>query len=196
MIFRSRNTAALLALAALLTLILMSGLGYQLSRYAGEPVRSDVIIVLGGDDGLRVTTGGNLYAGGYAPHVLLTGIDKRYYTPGRPNWRERRMMDAGVPDSMIHIDTVSESSWDEAVNALERMENNNWQNALVISDPPHMLRLHNTWSKAFEGSSKRFVLVATAPEWWNPWLWWNNPTSSRFVISEVQKNLYYSLRYY
>lgn len=188
-----KKTLALLLTASILGLTAFFSLGYLVSYHAGKPEKADVIIVLGGDDGLRVEHGGRLYKEGYAPNILVTGIDIRYYKPSQPNWRERRLMEAGVPENAIFIDTRSETTWEEARNSVEMMTEKDWKSAIVVSDPPHMFRLHHTWNKAAEGSHKNIVLVSTQPEWWHPLLWWSNKTSYRFVISEVQKSLYYAL---
>lgn len=172
------------------------GLGLLLSFHAGKPEKADVIIVLGGDDGLRVNRGAELYKAGYATRLLLTGIDKKYYRPDRPNWRERRLMEQGIPRKAIYVDTLSKTTWDEARNTGKTMKEKGWKSALVVSDPPHMLRLHHTWSRSFRGSPVTFVLVATSPEWWHPLLWWRNETSYKFVLSEIKKNVFYAVMYY
>ncbi len=172
------------------------GLGALLSFHAGEPREADVIVVLGGDDGRRVNRGAELYKQGYARHLLLTGLDDRYYRADRPNWRERNLMSKGIPRKAITVDTRSKTTWEEALNTAVTMRKNGWEHVIVVSDPPHMLRLHNTWTRALRGSSGTFVLVATRPEWWRPLLWWNNETSYRFVVSEIKKNLFYALVYY
>ncbi|MDP8306352.1 MAG: YdcF family protein [Candidatus Chlorobium antarcticum] len=171
-------------------------LGFLVSFHAAAPVISDVIIVLGGDSGRRVKHGAELYKAGYGSSVVLTGIDKRFYRKGHLNWRERRMKALGVPLKAVLVDTESETTWDEAVNSIALMKKKGWQSALVVSDPPHMLRLQKTWKTAFEGTDRTFVLTATKPEWWDPLLWWKNPISYRFVISEVKKNLFYAVMYY
>lgn len=176
--------------------VLFAGLGYLVSWPASAPQKADVLVVLGGDDGLRVRKGAELYRNGYASHIILTGIDARYYRRSHPNWRERRMMEAGIPRRVLKVDTRSATTWEEAVNTAETMDRNGWKRAIVVSDPPHMLRLRHTWSKAFEGSSRSFVLVATKPSWWHPLFWWQDPLCYRFVISEVKKNLFYSIMYY
>ena len=134
--------------------IVFLSLGFIVSQHAGNPEKSDVIIVLGGDNGLRVRKGAELYKAGYATHIILTGIDERFYHPNHPNWRERRMMEFGVPKSAIKVDARSTTTWEEAENTSDTMEENGWKSAIVVSDPPHMLRLHQTWSIAFEESSK------------------------------------------
>jgi uncharacterized SAM-binding protein YcdF (DUF218 family) len=175
---------------------LFFSLGLLVSLYAGNPEKTDVIIVLGGDNGLRVRKGAELYNAGYAANVILTGIDERFYQPTHPNWRERRMNELGVPKKAIKVDTQSTTTWEEAENTADTMEKKGWKSAIVVSDPPHMLRLHQTWNKAFEGSTKKFILVSTQPDWWNPLLWWKNKKSYQFVINEIKKNLYYAVMYY
>jgi uncharacterized SAM-binding protein YcdF (DUF218 family) len=172
------------------------GLGFFLSLHASKPEKADVIVVLGGDSGLRVTKGADLYNAGYSKHILLTGIDSRYYHPDHPNWRERKLMERGVPRKNIIVDTWSETSWEEAENTADLMDKKGWKSVIVVSDPPHMLRLNKTWNKAFANSGKRFRLVATEPAWWNPLFWWRNSISYHFVISEIKKNIYYLLAYY
>ena len=188
-----KKTMMLLLSASIIGLAAFFSLGLLISYHAGTPEKADVIVVLGGDDGLRVEHGGKLYNEGYAPNILVTGIDQKYYTPSQPNWRELRLMEAGIPEKAIIIDTSSETTWEEALNSVEMMKEKGWKSAIVVSDPPHMFRLYHTWNKAIEGSSKKIMLVSTKPEWWHPLLWWSNKTSYRFVVSEVQKNLYYAL---
>jgi uncharacterized SAM-binding protein YcdF (DUF218 family) len=176
--------------------IFFLSLGFLVSQHAAIPEKSDVIIVLGGDNGLRVRKGAELYNAGYATHVILTGIDERFYRPGHPNWRERRMTALGVPKKAIKVDAKSKTTWEEAENTSNTMEKNGWTSAIVVSDPPHLLRLHQTWSKAFEGSSKKFILISTNPPWWHKVFWWKNKQSYQFVISEIKKNLFYAAVYY
>jgi uncharacterized SAM-binding protein YcdF (DUF218 family) len=182
-----------LSAAALLVFI---NLGFVVSHYARHPEKADVIVVLGGDSGLRIHKGAELYKAGYSQHILLTGIDERFYRQGHPNWRERMIISLGVPKDAIKVDTSSKTTWEEAVNTSETMKKREWKSALVVSDPPHMLRLNQTWKKAFEGTTNTFILVTTEPPWWNPLLWWKNRKSFQFVISEMKKNLFYTVMYY
>jgi uncharacterized SAM-binding protein YcdF (DUF218 family) len=193
--FFKRFLIFLLSLSAI-SALLLSSLGILVSQHAENPEKSDVIIVLGGDNGLRVNKGAELYNAGYASHVILTGIDERFYRPGHPNWRERRMIALGVPRKAMKIDLKSKTTWEEAENTSNTMDKRGWKSAIVVSDPPHMLRLHKTWSRAFKGSSKTFILVSTNPSWWNKILWWKNRQSYQFVISEIKKNLFYAAVYY
>jgi uncharacterized SAM-binding protein YcdF (DUF218 family) len=194
-LFFNRVLIVLFSISALAALFFLS-LGVLVSQYRGTPEKTDVIIVLGGDNGLRIHKGAELYHAGYADHIILTGIDERFYRPNHPNWRERRMMELGVPKNAIKVDAHSKTTWEEALNTSNTMEKKGWKSALIISDPPHLLRLHQTWSRAFNGSSKKFILVPTDPKWWHQILWWRNEKSYQFVISEIKKNLFYVVVHY
>lgn len=182
--------------ASVVAALFFLSLGILVSQHIANPKKSDVIVVLGGDNGLRVRKGAELYNAGYADHILLTGIDERFYRPAHPNWRERRMIALGIPKKAIKIDTKSTTTWDEAINTSITMERNGWKSAIIVSDPPHMLRLHQTWSRAFEGSPRQFILVSTNPLWWHKVLWWKERESYQFVISEIKKNIFYAAVHY
>lgn len=188
-----KKTLILLLSASVIGLTVFFSLGFLVSYHGGKPEKADVIIILGGDDGLRVEKGGELYNEGYALNILVTGIDSRYYKPTQPNWRERRLQELGIPETAIGVDTRSETTWEEALNSVETMTEKGWKRAIVVSDPPHMFRLYHTWSRAVESSPKKIILVSTKPEWWHPMFWWSNNTSYRFVVSEVQKSFYYAI---
>lgn len=185
-----------LALAAFLAVAFLE-VGVYLSAPAREPEPADVIVALGGDTGSRAELAIRLYREGYAPLVLLTGIE--YGDPdARPavlNWREKFLIDSGVPPAAIRLDRVSGNSWEEAVNARAFLEANGLSSALVVSEPPHMRRLQWTWSRAFAGSGLRFRLVSTEPSWWNPGRWWGNEAGALYVFEESVKLAYYWLRY-
>ena len=193
-VFIKLTVIFLLSVCSAVILFCLS-LGFIVSQHAQNPEKSDVIIVLGGDNGLRVRKGAELYKAGYASHVILTGIDERFYHPDHPNWRERRMIALGVPKNAIQVDAKSTTTWEEAENTSDTMEEQGWKRAMVVSDPPHMLRLYLTWSKALEGSSQKFILVPTNPIWWNPLFWWNNEKSFQIVMNEIKKNLFYAIIY-
>ena len=86
-------------------------------------------------------------------------------------------------------------SWGEAVAVHAYLRGHGLQSALVVSDPPHMLRLRYAWGANFGGSPERFSLVATRPPWWSAWRWWQSPQGAAFVLNEVPKLLGYIWHY-
>lgn len=167
--------------------------GYFLDASSQQPERADLIVALGGDNGGRIKKVAELYMQHFAPYVLLTGMEG---SPAEPrsyylNWRARFLVERGVPENMLMFDAHSASSWEEAVNTLRLMRERNWQQVLVVSDPPHLRRLDWVWGKVFEGSGKEYRLIAAPLEGWNPGRWWENDKSAQYVFTEIIKLAYY-----
>ena len=91
----------------------------------------------------------------------------------------------------MRFEIYSENSYEEAENVLELMRKQGWSSVLAVSDPPHMRRLAWTWERVFKGSGLRYVLVASAAQWWSPGAWWRDEHSGAFVITEYIKLAYY-----
>jgi len=172
-------------------------LGDYLSAPAQIPRKVDLIVVLGGDSGARSLTGAKLYRDGFAPYVLLTGLDEgeKETLPFYLHWRSQVLIAKGVSQDSLLVDTKSMNSWQEAQNTLELMKQNKWQGVLVVSDSPHMRRLDWVWGNTFDGSGKEYLLVEAKPYWWQPESWWSDERSAKFVINELIKLVYYQIKY-
>ena len=138
-----------------------------------------------------------LFREGYAPAVIVTGIEG---SPTRErgqylNWRTKVLADAGVPPNRLVPELSATNSFEEATATLVLMKARGWQTALVVSDPPHMRRLNGVWGKAFAGTGKSYILVASEPVWWNADQWWRNEKSGQFVITEILKIGYYVVKH-
>jgi uncharacterized SAM-binding protein YcdF (DUF218 family) len=189
----------LIAITFVLTALVMAFLsaGRFLAAPARAPVKSDLLVSLGGDDGGRSDRALELYKKGYAPRILLTGPEGAHWKlrVRRLNWRARYFVEEGVPERALLYDRESRNSWEEAVSTLRLMQSMKLERVLVVSDPPHMRRLSWVWGKVFEGSGKRFVLVASDADDWDPDLWWNTSSSAQFVFGEYIKLAYYLLHH-
>lgn len=186
----------LLAFATLLVVAFFQA-GSFLSSPAQSPARADIILALGGDNGDRIAMAAQLYHQGYAPHIMLTGLENgpAMTRSNYLNWRVQFLLDEKVPDSAVILEQGAGNTWEEAVNTLALLKRRGWKRVIVVSDPPHMRRLHFVWNKVFAGSDKEFVLVHSAPEWWNPARWWGHDQSGPFVVMEYIKLAYYSVNH-
>ena len=167
--------------------------GYFLEAPSQQPETADLIVPLGGGSSNRIHKAAELYEQGFAPNVLLIGAGGHDANtrPHSSDWRIRFLLAHGVPDNMLVFDEISTNSWEEAVNTLRLMRERNWRRVLVVSDPPHLRRLAWAWGKVFEGSGKEYRLIAAQLEGWDPGRWWQNESSARFVVMEVNKLAYY-----
>jgi len=160
--------------------------GAVLAAPSGVPHAADAVVVLGGDGtDWRYTRGRELIRAGYSKQLVLI----------EPNAVDRKDALANLPGVVIWDDVLPGNSWGEAQVTRKRMQANGWKSVLVVSDPPHMLRLRYAWFSNFRGSDLSYTLIATNPPWWSAWRWWANPLSNSFVENEVLKLGYYVLRY-
>lgn len=182
---RWSSKKVLLLLSALALLGYLT-IGALLSFPAELPRRADAVVVLGGDQyGDRYARGRELLVAGYSARLLLINRSAS----------ERVDAQSRLQGVEVRIDNLPRSSWQEAKAVRAWMEAYGWRSVLVVSDPPHMLRLRYTWSSIFRGTDLAYTLIATNPPWWSTWRWWRNPDSADFVSSEVLKLGYYIVRY-
>ncbi len=166
--------------------------GAWLAAPAQPPRRADAIVALGGDDGDRALRALGLYREGYAPTLVLTGLEYgNAAPPAALTWRADFLEAHGVPRSAVRFEMVSRNSFSEATSILALMRQERWHTVIVVSDPPHMRRLAWTWSRVFAGSGLDYVLVASKPDWWSADGWWRDEKSGAFVIMEYIKLSYY-----
>jgi uncharacterized SAM-binding protein YcdF (DUF218 family) len=143
--------AAVLAAAAIA--FVGATAGHWLEAPAQAPRRADAIVVLGGDEGDRAMRALELYREGYAPTLVLTGLEYgNAAPPAALTWRADFLEARGVPRSALRFEVDSKNSYTEAVNVLALMRQQGWRTVIVVSDPPHMRRLAWTWGRVFAGS--------------------------------------------
>jgi len=186
---------ALLGVAVLLVGLL--GAGHFLAAPSQPPVKADLLVALGGDNGARADRVLELYRKGLAPKVLLTGPEGGHSRtrPAYLHWRARYLIDEGIPEQALLFDRRAVSSWEEAVNTLQLMQAMKLNRVLVVSDPPHMRRLSWVWGKVFAGSGKEFTLVASDMDYWDAEHWWRLSSNAQFVFAEYIKLAYYLVQY-
>ena len=183
-------------LATVATVVVAARAGYWLEAPGQAPRRANAIAVLGGDEeGERAVRAIALYREGYAPLVVLTGLQQGVApVPAGLNWRAEFLEAGGVPRSAMRFELEARNSYTEAVQLLALMRKEGWRTLIVVSDPPHMRRLSWMYADVFEGSGLEVVLVASQPEWWKPGDWWRVEKSGQFVIQEMIKLGYYAAK--
>lgn len=190
---------SLLIAAAVMMLLcgMLTMAGRFVSKPSDTPVKGDLIVALGGDGGSRVREAQLLYAAGYAPRILLTGIEQGdpLVRPAYLEWRAAFLVAHGVPADVMLFDSRSANSWEESRNTLALMQQKGWHSVLVVSDPPHMRRLSWVWRKVFADSGMMFRLIASPMPGWDAELWWHNEKSAQFVLMELIKLGYYLVTY-
>jgi uncharacterized SAM-binding protein YcdF (DUF218 family) len=129
----------------------ISRAGYWLQAPAQAPVHADAIIVLGGNDGDRALRALGLFKAGYAPKIVLTGLERG---PGfaacQPHLARRISDCARRAEIGGALRVLFREQLRGGRNILELMKKQGWRTVIAVSDPPHMRRLAWTWHRVFK----------------------------------------------
>ena len=159
--------------------------GAVLSFPAQGPRSVDLVVVVGGGDTDRYVRGRDLVLAGYSRRLVLI-------EPNGPDLADALMR---VPGVQVWDDFQPRNTWAEAKSVRARMEAEGLNSVMVVSEPPHLLRLRYTWGSVFRGSDLTYTLIASNPHWWSTWRWWKHPRASAFVYSEILKLGFYVVTY-
>ncbi|WP_164091518.1 YdcF family protein [Poseidonibacter lekithochrous] len=166
-----------------------------------KPIKSDILISLGGDNGNRVKKTLELYTYGYSytNKIILTGIDDfdsnmRIY---ELDWRIYYLKQKGVKEDNIIINDKAINSLEEIRDIKKYLIRNDLRSVIFISDPTHSRRLKFFIEEVFkydkEGLS--YQIVSSEAKWWNKNDYYKNADAIIFVINETIKLTYYYLNY-
>jgi uncharacterized SAM-binding protein YcdF (DUF218 family) len=157
--------------------------------------RSDAIVVLSGDWGVRLEQGVDLFNREYAPVLILAGGGEE----GRPAAAEvmkRQAVGMGVPASSVLLVDGSASTWEDAVLTHELMARLGLKSAIVVTSPYHQLRASMTFARAFEGSGISLSNYPARNDAWQPDSWWRSRSGVQLTMMELAKLAYYKLSGY
>jgi uncharacterized SAM-binding protein YcdF (DUF218 family) len=124
---------------------------YSVFSYSSDysEQKSDVAIVLGASSQgsepspvfkERLNHALYLYTQGIAGKILLTGGYGSNASESESYIAKLYLLSAGVPDSVIYIEQVSQNTLENMVNAQKVMQKQRLHSALIVSDPLHMKR--------------------------------------------------------
>jgi len=206
--FRSRLTIRRV-ISALAVVVVIAGLyaGRQLGTFMAREdplVQADAIFVLAGTRVERPLEAADLYAAGYARHILLTRslAEHQAYTAARARGAhltdefesEREVLtQLGVPDEAIvslprvHDNTAAEASTLREVAIRER-----WSRVIVVSSKYHLRRARLACRRALAGTSVDIVLRGSRYDPSEPGDWWRHRADIRWLVSEVPKLVLYA----
>jgi uncharacterized SAM-binding protein YcdF (DUF218 family) len=159
-----------------------------------QPQKSDVIIVLGGDDG-RIEKGVELFKAGYAPYIMVSdGGTRNHPSTVQAEKMINKAIELDVPKTAIIPELRSESTYGNAVYSLEFIKKYNFHSALVVSSDYHMLRTKLTFEKIYGNSGIRLTYCA-ASSTYDPYFIFRNFQSIQFTVSEYTKLIGYAIYY-
>ena len=150
-----------------------------------EPVKSDIIICLGGGTYHRITKSKELLNAGYAQKnlILLVGEDGEY---------NNRYIKKNYPNLPTVIDERPKNTVEEIRFIKQYMIEHNYKSALIVTDPTHSRRvsLLNSLISVEGDGALSFRIIDSGVEWWDKECYWCNKRSWGLVKSESIRILY------
>ncbi|MEB3100923.1 YdcF family protein [Ferviditalea candida] len=197
-----KRTTALILLVVFVTLLAMfhQRLLQSMADYLvvkENPVKSDVIIVLGGEVyGERTTMAVQLYKEGKAPMLLFSDGTAL-------SWRTRAVdemialaVKLGVPESAIVKEQKSRSTYENALYTKEILEAHHWTSAIVVTSAWHTRRSQWIFDKIYHDSGIRLSYAGAPDKLYPNYIgWWKDPERQQIILTEWAKLLVYWIRY-
>ena len=149
-----------------------------------KPVKSDIIVCLGGGTIERVEKSIELLKEGYARQdVFLLLGESGYNQP---------YIAKNYPNIDIVIDEHPKNTQEEVSFIKKYMKAHGYKSALIVTDPPHSRRVSLLTSLiSVEGDDHMtFRMIDSGVVWWNRENYYDNERARGFVKHEIIKILY------
>lgn len=121
------------------------------------PEDSDVIVILGGGDQGRVQKAAELYKSGYAGKVLITPAGDRYNSEELTSIARHY----GVDEEDVIADTESTSTYSNAQETIEIMEDKDFESAIIVTSDYHLKRAKLIYER-LNDDEKTFTYIGSA----------------------------------
>ncbi|MGH9862937.1 MAG: YdcF family protein [Candidatus Acidiferrales bacterium] len=199
---RERGKVLLFALLVLLLLLVLGAAyllrGPLLRAFAewwivDEPLeKAQVILVLGGDNmhGDRVTHAVHLYQAGWAPRLMLSGVN--YRTDFNDVvLMERQAVALGVPrESLLAVPQPAVSTLEEALFLQRVLAQHNFRKVIIVTSNYHTRRARLIFRALYRRRGVQVIFSAAPDSDFNPQRWWQDRGGQVTMVLELQKMLY------
>jgi uncharacterized SAM-binding protein YcdF (DUF218 family) len=190
------GVVAAVALLVLLRRPLLAGLAT--AWMINDPlVKSDAIVVLGGDPNGRAYEAVRLYRAGWAPRILvmnpkLQATDRLGITMSQGDMTRRILTNAVPPEAIVVRGTNLESTFQEAGTVKQWLKESGATSVIIPTGPFHSRRVRWIFRKSL-GDSTRLTIRSLRQEVCQDW-WQHEPSLIDFQ-NEMIKSLYYFVTY-
>ena len=156
-----------------------------------KPIKSDLIICLGGSGSKRIQKSMDLYSKGYSEQKLLL-------LTGNPNIHKNKKYVMNYYPETRYIFSPHHNSTAKEIQFLKKyMVENHYKSVIIVSDPPHTRRIKILTDLISVENDEKFsyVFVSSGVSWWDRNKYYQHPKALKFVFSETLKILYAYFNY-
>ena len=145
-----------------------------------------IVAISGGDTSARTDQAIQMYKNGWAPLMVFSGAAADKDGPSNAKTMERRAIAAGVPSDKILIDETSETTKQNATNAVNIFDQNHILSVILVTSAYHQRRAGLEFGKDAGSAIKIVNHPVPTDDQWSKW-WWLTPTGWYLAVSELFK---------
>lgn len=181
---------ALLLLIPIFLYLVLWGMGGVL--IVGDSLqKSDVVVLLGGGDTLRMQEAVTIYQDKLAGLIILTETGESDPETGIPysQLQKEEMMGMGVPSGGIAFTEEHGNSTYEEAYAVRKLltQSGKVNSAIIVTDPYHTLRTRLIFRDVFRETNIRIAVRPVRSHWYRSTTWWQSRDGWQFTMSEYAK---------
>jgi len=182
-----RKMVSFLIILLIILLMLFFVAGFNLGKWIDvtqKPVKSDIIVCLGGGTIDRVKKSIELLKEGYARQNVFVLLGE--------SWYNQPYIKKNYPKLPIVIEEGPKNTAEEIKFIKKYMKENAYKNALIITDPPHSRRvsLLTSWIRVEGDENMKFRIIKSDVKWWDREHYYNNAHARASVWHEMMGIVY------
>ena len=148
-----------------------------------KPVKSDIIVCLGGGTYLRLIKSKELLDEGFSNRNIVLLLGEAGYN--------ERYAEKNFPDLPRVVEERPKNTIEEIRFIKQYMKKHQYKSALIVTDPTHSRRVRLLCSLIPSGDvTQKFHIISSGVKWWNAECYWCNKRSRELVESETIRILY------
>lgn len=148
-----------------------------------------IVVVSGGNTIARTDAGIALYKNGWANKLVFSGAALDKTGPSNAAAMREQALAAGIPESVIFVDEESANTQQNAENTLAIFNENNIENAILVTSGYHQRRASLEFNKLANSVTIRNYPVINDQDW--SWFWWVSPRGWWLAGGEMVKIIAY-----
>ncbi len=161
---------------------------------SSKPKKKDVIYGLTNEYSDRLKKSIELLQLNYSlkHYIYYSGREKFF------NWtinNDPKYLDVKKYKSKIKLIHNSKNTFEEIQNIEKEIKKRNINSAIIVTDPPHTLRVKIFIELFTTKLKKDYIIVSSEPTWWNKYLYFTNWYAIKFVFLELIKIPYNLIKY-
>ncbi len=176
-------------------MIFFFNLGWILN-ISSQPLKKEAIFSLSNEKADRIIKSVELYDKTFSTKKIIYYSNKYSVLNNFFLTRDKLKIHSDYIDDFSFIDNPYPLNTYEEIKGIENeMIEKNINSAIIVTDPPHTLRVKIFIELFTTKLKKDYIIVSSEPTWWNKYFYFTNLYAIKFVFLELIKIPYNIIKY-